>query len=155
MPCINCKLVTYYLKGCDFCSFTGNNLLNNLYTHFLIHIGRTYSKWRFLKHYEHMNSYILINKKFTRNPKTDIYITLLRLSPLEIQEFDAIGKNEHKLDNPAYMSNSNNRKSKPKFCLRNSFNPMLPAPGISNSAFLSPSCEVIRPYSVQETGEAQ
>jgi len=110
MPCINCKLVTYYLKGCDFCSFTGNNLLNNLYTHFLIHIGRTYSKWRFLKHYEHMNSYILINKKFTRNPKTDIYITLLRLSPLEIQEFDAIGKNEHEEDNPAYMSSSNNGK---------------------------------------------
>ena len=54
-------------------------------------------------------------------------MTLLKLSSLAIQEFDAIGKNEHELDNPAYMSNSNNRKSKPKFCLRNSFNFMLPA----------------------------
>ena len=31
---------------------------------------------------------------------------------------------------------------------------MLPAPCISNSALLSPSCEVIRPYSVQEIGKA-
>ena len=37
-------------------------------------------------------------------------MTLPKLSSLEIQEFDAIGKNEHEEDNPAYMSNRNNMK---------------------------------------------
>jgi len=37
-------------------------------------------------------------------------MTLLSLSFLEIQKFDAIGKNEQEEENPAYMNNSNNWK---------------------------------------------